>query len=118
MIYSLNNSVDVPSITQQGICWKRKKPSVQKLKVSLKNNIFLLHLTTGLALLMRAIMSDCEMRWWSMLHMIGREIFEDEFRFRESANTPTTQESLRLSDDDFDSLKDLINLLSPFKRAQ
>ena len=45
-------------------------------------------------------------------------LFEDEFRFRESANTQTTLESLALSDDDFDSLKSLIYVLTPFKRAQ
>jgi hypothetical protein len=73
------------------------------------------------------LMPGCETRWWSTLLMIERafelkealkDLFEDEFRFRESANTPTTLESLRLSDDDFDSLKDLIYILSPFKRAQ
>jgi hypothetical protein len=82
--------------------------------------------TINAAAFIYKLMSDCKMRWWSMLLMIERAfdlkgplklLFEDEFRFRDSSNTQTTLESLALSDGDFDSLKDLIYPLTPFKRA-
>jgi hypothetical protein len=82
--------------------------------------------TINAAAFIYKLMSDCKTRrWWSTLLMIERAfdlkgplklLFEDEFRL--SANTQTTLESLALSDDDFDSLKSLIYVLTPFKRSQ
>ncbi len=45
-------------------------------------------------------------------------VFDNEFRSREHMNTPTIIELMRLSDDDFEVIHNVMFVLTPFKQAQ
>lgn len=73
------------------------------------------------------LLQDVKTRWWSTYTLIERmlqlrealeNVFEDEFRFRESQNTITNLEKLKLTESDFESLKNIEFVLRPFKAAQ
>ncbi len=76
---------------------------------------------------MLKLVSDVKTRWWSthsllerLLHLKDSLIYvvDQEFRFREHANTLTTLELIKLSDEDFQSLRNVFFVLTPFKDAQ
>ena len=73
------------------------------------------------------LLSDVKTRWWSTHTMLERIlrlkdalkfVFDNEFRSREHMNTPTIIELMRLSDDDFEVIHNVMFVLTPFKQAQ
>lgn len=73
------------------------------------------------------LLSDVKTRWWSTHTLIGRVLtlkpalqylFDHDFRYREHQNTPTQLEMMSLSEEDFESLENILFVLSPFKDAQ
>ncbi len=71
--------------------------------------------------------SDVKTRWWSTHTLVERVlelkaalqyVFDQEFRYREHQNSPTQLELLKLSADDFESLDNILFVLTPFKSAQ
>jgi hypothetical protein len=71
--------------------------------------------------------SDVKTRWWSTHTLVERVlelkaalqyVFDQEFRCREHQNSPTQLELLKLSADDFESLDNILFVLTPFKSAQ
>ena len=73
------------------------------------------------------LLSDVKTRWWSTHTLLERVlclkdalnyVFDNEFRFRNEVNILTTLESMRLTDEDFQSLHNVLYVLTPFKDAQ
>jgi hypothetical protein len=73
------------------------------------------------------LLQDVKTRWWSTYTMIQRIldlrealelVFQEEFRYRESQNTPTQLEKLKLTDSDFESLHNVAYVLRPLQQAQ
>jgi hypothetical protein len=73
------------------------------------------------------LLSNVKTRWWSTHTLLERIlrlkdalkfVFDNEFRARDEINTPTLIELMRLSDDDFQSLHNVLYVLTPFKDAQ
>lgn len=73
------------------------------------------------------LLQDVKTRWWSTYAMIQRildlrealeHVFQEEFRYRESQNTPTQLEKLKLTDSDFESLHNVAYVLRPLQQAQ
>jgi len=73
------------------------------------------------------LLSDVKTRWWSTHTLLERVlclkdalnyVFDNEFRFRNEVSTLTTLESMRLTDEDFQSLHNVLYVLTPFKDAQ
>ena len=73
------------------------------------------------------LLSDVKTRWWSTHTLLERilhlkqalkVVFDNEFRAREEINTPTPIELMRLTDDDFEAISNVLFVLTPFKQAQ
>jgi hypothetical protein len=73
------------------------------------------------------LLQDVKTRWWSTYALVERmiqlrevliHIFSNEFRYRETQNTPTTLERLQLTPTDFEHLENIAYVLKPFKEAQ
>jgi hypothetical protein len=73
------------------------------------------------------LVQDVKTRWWSTHDLIERilevrealeAVFADEFRFRDSQNVPTQLEKLKLTESDYDSLKNVEFVLNPLRKAQ
>jgi hypothetical protein len=45
-------------------------------------------------------------------------VFDQEFQYQEHQNSPTQLEVMKLSEDDFESLENILFVLTPFKSAQ
>jgi hypothetical protein len=73
------------------------------------------------------LLQDVKTWWWSMYTMIQcildlrealEHVFQEEFCYRESQNTPTQLEKLKLTDSDFESLHNVAYVLRPLQQAQ
>ena len=73
------------------------------------------------------LVSDVETRWWSTHALVEHilklkdplmDVFSSEFCFRECQDKETKLESLKLSEEDFEQLSNILFLLTPLKDAQ